>query len=152
MEEGEPLFDPGRFLQAQESGAAYAQALSELRRGHKSSHWIWFVFPQLAGLGQSPTARRFALSSLGQARAYLAHPVLGPRLEEACRALMSLEEDDPVAVLGSLDAMKLRSSMTLFLRAEPGHPLFAAVLERFFSGRPDSLTDGLLGLGGAERA
>jgi uncharacterized protein (DUF1810 family) len=135
-----------RFVDAQEDAAIYARALEELRAGRKKSHWIWFVFPQIAGLGQSPMSRAYAIRSLDEARAYLAHPVLGPRLRECCEALL---EADPGAsadqILGGIDAIKVRSSMTLFLRADPAQPLFQAVLDRFYSGEPDPATDRLLG-------
>lgn len=134
-----------RFVVAQDAGRTYDRALGELRVGRKASHWMWFVFPQLAGLGQSETARHFAIANLDEARAYLAHPVLGRRLRECVTALIELPGSDPVAVLGPLDALKLRSSMTLFLRAEPSEPQFKAVLERYFDGEPDEVTDRLLG-------
>src|SRR3954470_7083528 len=103
--------DLSRFVDAQ-AGGVYEQALAELRAGHKRGHWIWFVFPQIAGLGSSSAARHYAISGLEEARAYLAHPVLGPRLVAAARALLGLPGSDPAAVLGSVDALKLRSSMT----------------------------------------
>jgi uncharacterized protein (DUF1810 family) len=106
---------------------------------------MWFVLPQLAGLGRSATARHFAVSGLEEARAYLAHPVLGPRLRECAAALAGLPTDDPVAVLGSVDASKLRSSMTLFGLASPDEPVFGRVLDRFFDGQDDPLTRELLG-------
>jgi uncharacterized protein (DUF1810 family) len=137
--------DLARFVEAQDSGGTYAQALAELRRGRKTSHWMWFVFPQVAGLGRSPTARFYALSGLDEARAYLAHPVLGARLRECCRALLELEESSPETVLGGIDAVKLRSSMTLFLRAEPEQQVFARVLEKYFGGVADAATDQVLG-------
>lgn len=130
-----------RFVDAQDAGGTYDRALAELRRGAKTSHWMWFVFPQIAGLGRSATAQHYALASLDAARDYLAHPVLGPRLVTCSQALLDLDGDDPVAVLGSVDALKLRSSMTLFHRADPGRPVFAAVLERYFGGAPDPATD-----------
>jgi uncharacterized protein (DUF1810 family) len=138
------MSDLDRFVSAQDSGRTYAQALDELRRGRKTSHWMWFVFPQVAGLGQSSTARHYAVSGLEEARSYLAHPVLGPRLRECCEAVLDVEDASAQDVLGSVDAMKLRSSMTLFAAADPDEPLFAAVLERFFDG-PDARTVELLG-------
>jgi uncharacterized protein (DUF1810 family) len=132
--------DLDRFLTAQDSGGTYAQALAELRSGRKTSHWMWFVFPQVAGLGRSSTARFFAVSGLAEAEAYLAHPVLGPRLLESAAALTGLAESDPVRVFGSVDAMKLHSSMTLFARAAPDEPVFASVLEQYFDGVPDQNT------------
>ncbi|SDD13013.1 DUF1810 domain-containing protein [Auraticoccus monumenti] len=133
-----------RFLQAQEAGGTYDQALRELRRGRKTSHWMWFVFPQLTGLGRSATAQHYALASLDEARAYLDHPVLGARLRECCQALLALDGDDPAAVLGGVDALKLRSSVTLFSRAAEDEPLFTEVLDRFYAGAPDPLTVELL--------
>jgi len=130
--------DLSRFLDAQSSGT-YEQALRELRAGRKQGHWIWFVLPQIAGLGRSSTAQYYALSGLAEARAYLAHPVLGPRLVECAQALLDLPGDDAVAVLGSIDAVKLRSSMTLFARAG-GDPAFGAVLGKYFAGTEDDAT------------
>jgi len=139
-----PPPDLQRFVEAQDAGGTYDAALGELRRGRKTSHWMWFVFPQLAGLGRSPTARHYALSGADEARAYAAHPVLGPRLRECARALTALPTDDPVTVLGSVDAHKLRSSMTLFAAVTPDEPVFDAVLERCFAGQEDPLTRALL--------
>jgi uncharacterized protein (DUF1810 family) len=132
-------FDLQRFVDAQDGGT-YEQALSELRNGSKRSHWMWFVFPQLAGLGRSETARFYAIADLAEARAYLAHPVLGPRLVECARALTGLDTQDAVAVFGGIDAQKLHSSMTLFTRAAPDEPVFAAVLQQFFNGTEDDGT------------
>ncbi len=112
-------YDLERFVAAQDAGGTYETALAELRRGRKTSHWIWFVFPQIAGLGSSPTSRRYAISGLDEARAYLRHPVLGPRLDEAARTLLAHPGTDAAQILGALDAQKLRSSMTLFHRADP---------------------------------
>lgn len=125
-----------RFVDAQ-AGGTYERALAELRGGRKQTHWMWFVLPQVAGLGRSSTARLYALDGLDEARAYLAHPVLGPRLRECAEALAGLATTDPVAVMGSVDALKLRSSMTLFARAAPEEPVFAEVLDRFFAGEED---------------
>ena len=133
-----------RFTDAQDTGL-YSQALAELRQGRKLSHWIWFVFPQIAGLGSSPMAVEYAISDLDEARAYLAHPVLGPRLHEAAQALLSSGQTDPEAVLGFIDAMKMRSSMTLFHRASPEDSVFTAVLDAFYAGAEDDLTLSLLG-------
>jgi uncharacterized protein (DUF1810 family) len=133
-------FDLDRFVEAQDAGGTYAQALAELRAGRKHSHWMWFVFPQITGLGRSPTAQHFAISGLEEARAYLAHPVLGPRLVEAARALLDQPSRDPVAVLGPIDEQKLRSSMTLFSQAEPDEPVFGRVLDEFFDGEADDAT------------
>jgi uncharacterized protein (DUF1810 family) len=133
-------FDLARFVDAQDAGGTYGAALAELRAGRKRSHWMWFVFPQVAGLGRSPTAQHFAVSGLDEARAYLAHPVLGPRLVEAARALLDQPSRDAVAVLGPMDAQKLRSSMTLFARAAPREPAFRRVLDEFFAGHADEAT------------
>lgn len=139
--------DLERFVAAQDEAATYDAALAELRAGHKRSHWMWFVFPQLRGLGQSPISRRYAISSLDEARAYLAHPVLGPRLLESSRILLELEGRSAQDVFGAIDAMKLRSSMTLFKHADPGNPVFRGVLETYFGGIPDELTERLLAAG-----
>ena len=127
-----------RFVAAQQG--AYDQAVAELRRGRKTGHWIWYVFPQIAGLGMSPTSQRYAIGSLDEARAYLEHPVLGPRLIEAASALLGNTESTAEQILGELDAMKVRSSMTLFQQAEPDEPVFRRVLDRFFEGLPDAET------------
>ncbi len=143
-------FDLQRFVSAQQD--TYAGALAELRRGRKTSHWMWFVLPQVEGLGRSPTARRYAVTGLEEARAYLAHPVLGPRLRECAAALLDVaaadlragRRPDAVAVLGGIDATKLRSSMTLFTLAAEGDPAgadpFRRVLEAYFRGEPDPAT------------
>ena len=132
-------------MRAQDSGDTYAQVLNELRRGRKLSHWMWFVFPQVAGLGHSPVAQLFAVCGVAEARAYLAHPVLGARLRECCEVVLAIENRSAEEIFGSVDAMKLRSSMTLFNRADPEEPLFTAMLERFFDGRPDTRTYEILG-------
>jgi uncharacterized protein (DUF1810 family) len=135
--------DLTRFVTAQEDGGTYASALRELRGGRKTGHWMWFVFPQVAGLGRSETARFYALSGVEEARAYLAHPTLGPRLLECADTLAGLNTHDPVSVLGSIDAMKLRSSMTLFAQAaetDEERVRFRAVLERFYGGAEDPET------------
>ena len=134
----DPTLD--RFVHAQEAGGTYGTALAELRAGRKRSHWMWFVLPQLAGLGRSEMARRYAIRDLAEARAYLDHPVLGPRLLDCARALTALDTTEPVAVLGSTDAQKLRSSMTLFARAAPDEPVFRAVLDQYFDGAEDDAT------------
>jgi uncharacterized protein (DUF1810 family) len=131
-------FDLDRFVEAQAHN--YDDALAELRRGRKTSHWMWYVFPQVAGLGSSPMAQKYAISSLAEARAYVAHPVLGPRLRECATSLIGLATIDPVEVLGSIDALKLRSSMTLFDRAAPEEPVFARVLDQYYDGSPDEAT------------
>jgi uncharacterized protein (DUF1810 family) len=127
-----------RFVDAQTD--TYAHALSELRAGRKTSHWMWFVFPQVAGLGRSATAQQYAISGLDEARAYLAHPVLGPRLVECAQALTELPGRDAAAVFGPVDAMKLRSSMTLFAHADPAQPVFRVVLDQYFGGQEDEAT------------
>jgi len=131
-------FSLQRFVDAQSQ--TYDQALAELRAGHKRTHWMWFVFPQIAGLGRSGMAQRFAISGLDEARAYLAHPVLGRRLVESARALTALDTDDPAAVMGPVDAMKLKSSMTLFAVAAPDEPVFREVLDHYFAGELDEET------------
>jgi uncharacterized protein (DUF1810 family) len=140
-------FDLQRFVQAQEEGGSHTAALAELGSGRKTGHWMWFVFPQLAGLGSSPTARFFAIASLDEARAYLTHPLLGARLREATDAARTAPAASAEALLGGIDAQKLRSSMTLFLRAaevtgEEG--VFQQVLDRWYAGEPDAATDRLL--------
>jgi uncharacterized protein (DUF1810 family) len=137
--------DLQRFVDAQDDLRTYDTALAELRAGRKRSHWMWFILPQLAGLGMSSTAQHFGIHGLAEARAYLAHPVLGPRLRDCARALADLDTADPVAVLGPVDALKLRSSMTLFARAEPGEPVFRQVLEQYYDGAEDPATVSLLG-------
>jgi uncharacterized protein (DUF1810 family) len=133
-----------RFVQAQDSGGSYVRALAELRRGRKSSHWMWFVFPQVAGLGRSALAQTYAIASLAEARDYLAHPVLGPRLRECADALLGLEGRSAEDVLGSVDAVKLRSCITLFALADPAEVRFARLLDRYFGGRPDPATQQIL--------
>jgi uncharacterized protein (DUF1810 family) len=138
-------YDLQRFVDAQDAGGAYERAVAELRRGRKRSHWMWFVFPQVAGLGQSPASKRFAISSLAEARAYLRHPVLGPRLAESAGILGQLPDRDANQIFGGLDAQKFRSSMTLFLRAAPAEAPFGKILRQYFGGVPDPATDRLLG-------
>jgi uncharacterized protein (DUF1810 family) len=136
-------FDLARFVTAQDQGATYAAALAELRAGRKRSHWMWFVFPQLRGLGRSTTAQYYGVSGVAEARAYLAHPVLGPRLLECSRALAELPSSDPAEVLGQTDAMKLRSSMTLFAHASSDpetRQVFGDVLRHYFGGFEDAAT------------
>ncbi len=136
-------FDLERFVDAQ--AGTYEGVLDELRAARKVGHWIWFVFPQLAGLGRSETSRYYAIASLDEARAYLAHPVLGPRLRESAELLLAAPPGRAAAeILGELDALKVRSSMTLFGRAAPEDPLFRRVLERYYEGRPDQATAALL--------
>jgi uncharacterized protein (DUF1810 family) len=136
-------FDLARFATAQDRGATYAAALAELRAGRKQSHWMWFVFPQVRGLGRSTAAQYYGISGLAEARAYLAHPVLGPRLVECSRALTDLPSSDPAEVLGQTDAMKLRSSMTLFAHASNDpetKQVFGDVLRQYFDGAEDGAT------------
>ena len=127
-----------RFIEAQ--APAWAGVVEELRRGRKTGHWMWFVFPQLRGLGSSPMAERYGLSGVEEAQAYLAHPVLGARLREAVALVEAHGDDPPEAVFGEVDAMKLRSCLTLFAAAAPGDPVFMRLLRTAFSGRPDPLT------------
>jgi uncharacterized protein (DUF1810 family) len=140
----EDQFGLERFVDAQDRGRTYQRAVEELRRGRKGTHWMWFVFPQVAGLGQSAMSLHYAISSLGEARAYLAHPVLGPRLAECAGIVAAHQGNNAVAIFGSIDAQKLRSSMTLFMRAAPEELIFRQVLERYFDGSPDKATDELL--------
>lgn len=133
-------FDLDRFVAAQ--ATSFDTALGEIRRGAKRSHWMWYIFPQIAGLGHSAMAQRYAIGSIEEARAYLAHPVLGPNLRECVSALQDLVGTTAEAVFGGIDAVKLRSSLTLF-REAGGDPLFAAALERWF-GPPDEATLSLL--------
>lgn len=130
-----------RFVEAQAS--TYATALAEIRRGAKRSHWMWFIFPQLAGLGRSATAQAYGIRSVEEAGAYLDHPILGARYLECVSALQDLPGSDPVAVFGDTDAMKLRSSLTLFESVRP-QPLFDAALTRWFDGKRDEVTLRLL--------
>jgi uncharacterized protein (DUF1810 family) len=134
-------FSLRRFIEAQDAGGTYNMALAELRAGRKASHWMWFVFPQIAGLGRSPMAKMYAIGSLAEARAYLADPILGPRLLEATRAVDELSGSTAEEIFGPIDALKLRSSMTLFTRAAPEEPLFRHVLDRYFDGVADDETD-----------
>lgn len=133
-------FDLQRFVDAQDAGT-HERALAELRAGAKRGHWMWFVLPQVAGLGRSATAQRYAITGLPEARAYIGHPVLGPRLVECAEALLALPPGTDVEeVLGAVDARKLRSSMTLFAAAAAHERVFARVLDRFFAGERDEAT------------
>jgi len=136
-------YDLERFVTAQDSGGTYEQAVAELRRGTKTSHWMWFVFPHIAGLGSSPAARHYAISSVAEAHAYLAHPVLGPRLADCARIVAGLSGRTAEQIFGGIDAMKLRSSMTLFLLADPQRAVFRRVLEQYFAGAGDPATERL---------
>ena len=129
-----------RFTQAQDAGGMYQQAVAELRAGRKVSHWIWFVFPQIAGLGFSSMSQRYAISGLAEARAYLNDPVLGPRLTECASIVARTEGKTADDIFGPVDAMKLRSSMTLFAAVAPEDPVFATVLAKHFGGVPDDAT------------
>ena len=134
--------DLDRFVVAQTG--TYAGALAELRAGRKTGHWIWFVFPQLVGLGHSPASTFYGIRGLDEARAYLSHPVLGPRLREAFEVLLAVDGRPAEAILGAIDARKVRSSATLFLRAAPDEAIWVRVLDRFYAGVADSRTDELL--------
>lgn len=135
-----------RFVDAQ--AHTYSVALAEIVGGRKTSHWMWFIFPQLRGLGSSAMAHEYAIGSVDEAQAYLQHPVLGPRLRACVTAMEKLPTADANEVFGSVDAMKLRSSLTLFMRAGGG-PLFEAAMQRWFSGQADERTDHLLEMGSA---
>jgi len=135
--------DLARFVEAQEG--VYGRALAELREGRKESHWMWFVFPQIAGLGSSPTARLYAIASADEARAFLAHPLLGTRLRDCTAAILAHRERGAEAILGTVDAMKLRSSMTLFEAVADDPAPFAAALDAFHGGARDAATLRLLG-------
>jgi uncharacterized protein (DUF1810 family) len=138
-------YDLQRFVSAQDAGGTYTRALAELGAGAKRSHWMWFVFPQIAGLGRSDTSKTYAIASLQEAQAYLRHPVLGPRLVESAKAIAGQGNKSAVEIFGSTDAQKLQSSMTLFLRAAPEDSLFQRILDQYFDGQPDAATDRLLG-------
>ncbi|WP_158747969.1 DUF1810 domain-containing protein [Acidobacterium sp. S8] len=131
-----------RFVDAQDS--VYEQVCAELRAGQKRSHWMWFIFPQIQGLGQSSMAIRFAISSLDEAKAYLQHPVLGPRLRECSGLVAAIEGHSIDEIFGYPDDLKLHSSMTLFARAAPEDPVFQEVLQKYFHGEPDHQTLKLL--------
>ena len=131
-------YDLQRFVDAQKT--VYERVRRELRAGSKESHWIWFIFPQIAGLGRSPTSILYAISSLDEAKAYLAHPVLGPRLRECAELALDAEGRTAREIFGPVDEMKFRSSMTLFANAAPDQPLFSQCLEKHFGGRPDPAT------------
>ena len=132
------MYDLSRFLEAQKN--SYDTALREIKAGRKRSHWMWYIFPQIRGLGYSAMAQHYAIRDLGEAREYLRHPVLGPRLIEISEALLALEESDPRRVMGSPDDLKLRSCMTLFQSAAPDQSVFGKVLDKFYGGSPDGRT------------
>jgi uncharacterized protein (DUF1810 family) len=139
-------FDLERFVAAQ--FGIYPGVVGELRAARKTSHWMWFVFPQVAGLGMSSVSQLYAIRSLDEARAYLAHPVLGERLRECTRLVLASPPNATAeSIFGGIDSRKLRSSMTLFLRAGPNEPLWQQVLDCYFGGSPDPLTDQLLARG-----
>ena len=131
-------FDLQRFVEAQ--APIYSKVCEELRAGRKESHWMWFIFPQIAGLGQSPTSIRFAISSLDEASAYLAHPVLGPRLLECSRLALEVEGRTARQIFGVVDELKFRSSMTLFAGAAREAAVFRQCLDKYFGGAPDRAT------------
>jgi uncharacterized protein (DUF1810 family) len=135
--------DLNRFLEAQEN--SYERALAEIRDGEKVSHWMWYVFPQIDGLGMSFTTRRYAIKSLAEAQAYLGHPVLGPRLKACAEAALAVEGRSAWAIFGSPDDMKLRSSATLFALVSPNDSVFHRLLDKYFDGEPDRKTLELLG-------
>ena len=135
--------DLERFVAAQQGG--YPGVVAELRAGRKTGHWMWFVFPQVAGLGMSEMSRFYAIGSLDEAVAYLDHPVLGPRLRECAALVLGTHGRSAEDIFGGIDATKLRSSMTLFHRAAPDEAVFREVLDRFFSGVADPATDERLG-------
>jgi len=134
-------YDLQRFVAAQDAGSTYDHATAELRSGRKTSHWMWFIFPQVAGLGYSPASRTYAITSLAEARAYLAHPVLGARLIECAEILTRVPDRTAEQIFGEVDALKLRSCVTLFRHAAPGEPVFGQVLDQYFDGIPDSATE-----------
>jgi len=131
-------YNLARFVSAQDG--VFEQVVRELRQGRKRSHWMWFIFPQIAGLGQSAMARRFAIASLAEAKAYLGHPVLGPRLRECTRLVNAIEGRPIEEIFGFPDDLKFRSSMSLFARAADDEQIFAEALEKYFGGAPDPLT------------
>ena len=131
--------DLERFVTAQDSGGTYQQAVAELRKGRKTSHWMWFIFPQIVGLGRSAMAQAYAINNLAEAQAYLAHPVLGPRLVECAKLVASHRGLSAEQIFGGIDAIKLRSSMTLFAHADPDQKVFGQVIDQYFEG-PDPET------------
>jgi uncharacterized protein (DUF1810 family) len=134
-------YDLQRFVAAQDSSGTYQHAAAELRNGRKASHWMWFIFPQIAGLGYSPASQTYAISGLEEARAYLAHPVLGARLIECAAIVAGVSGRTAEQIFGEVDALKLRSSMTLFMHAASGEPVFRQVLDQYFDGLADSATE-----------
>lgn len=138
------VFNLGRFVEAQ--ARDFDRAFGELRTGRKQTHWIWYVFPQLTALGRSPTARFYGITSLEEARAYSDHPVLGPRLAAAAGAALASGERDPHLLFGTPDDLKVRSSLTLFLVADPAAATLAEALDVLYGGEPDDNTLSLLGI------
>ena len=138
-------YDLNRFVRAQEE--SYEQALSELERGRKQSHWMWYVFPQLDGLGSSPMSKLYSIKSTDEARAYLEHPVLGPRLAECADAIIAVDGKSARAILGSPDDMKLKSCATLFAHVSPPGSVFERLLDKFYDGERDAATLHLLSAG-----
>lgn len=143
-ESSDDPYDLDRFVSAQ--AAVYEKALSELKSGHKRSHWMWYIFPQVEGLGYSSTSRHYAIKSLEEAKAYLAHPTLGPRLLECAEAVMKVEGRSATQIFGSPDDMKLRSCATLFARASPAGSVFERLLNKYYEGEPDARTLQRLGM------
>ena len=139
-------YDLNRFVQAQADD--YEQALSEIRRGRKRSHWMWYIFPQIDGLGFSSMSRRYAIKSLAEAEAYLSHPILGPRLTECAEAALQVEGLSALEIFGSPDDMKLKSCATLFARVSSAGSVFERLLEKYYHGEPDGKTLRLLGIAG----
>lgn len=137
-------YELSRFVRAQE--ADYERALAELRSGQKRTHWMWYIFPQLDGLGVSTTAKRYAIKSIAEARAYLAHPILGPRLEQSAEAVLRIEGRSATAILGSPDDLKLRSCATLFASVSPPGSVFDRLLDKYYGGKRDARTLQLLGM------
>ena len=136
----EDAYQLQRFVDVQDRYGEYERAVSEVQAGQKVGHWMWYIFPQIAGLGYSDMSRKFAISSLAEAREYLKHPILGPRLTACAQALLEIHDRSAVEIFGTVDAMKLRSSMTLFMIAAEGEDLFHQVLNQYFNGAPDEAT------------
>jgi uncharacterized protein (DUF1810 family) len=137
-------YELSRFVRAQEGD--YDRALAELQSGQKRTHWMWYIFPQLDGLGFSTTAKRYAIKSIAEARAYLAHPILGPRLEQSAEAVLRIEGRSATAILGSPDDLKLRSCATLFACVSPPGSVFDRLLDKYYGGKRDARTLQLLGM------
>jgi uncharacterized protein (DUF1810 family) len=129
------IVDLERFVKAQDSGGTYQRAVAELRSGRKTTHWMWFIFPQIAGLGRSATAQAYAISDLAEAQAYLAHPILGPRLIECAEIVAAQQGRSAEQIFGGIDAIKLRSSMTLFAHAAPDQTIFQQVIDQYYDGQ-----------------